>query len=181
MSGQKIVIPANWISGYGVVMLLIGALSVMMPILASVTIEFVLGGLLIISGITLGASSFHSRALGGGLIRALEALLFIFLGLYLFKHPIAGAAIMSLVVASFFIIGGVFRIIAALQMRNTSGWIWILISGITGLLLGCYVYSIWPIQSAVFLGVIFGVNFIFAGMGLLGVGSALRNNAILHL
>lgn len=174
MIDEKTMVPSKFISTYGIILIVMGAFCIIMPLLASVIIEWLLGGTLIAFGLVLGASSFHSREWGGGPLRALEALLCMVFGVYLLFNPLKGVAFMALVMAGFFLAGGMFRIIAALQMRNVKGWQWMLVGGAVNVVLGGFIWGMWPINSAVIFATLFGVNFIFTGFSLLAMGKAVQ-------
>jgi uncharacterized membrane protein HdeD (DUF308 family) len=59
-------------------------------------------------------------------------------------------------------------------MRPDQGWGWMLFSGITGIILGILIWSEWPVGAVWLLGVWFGCNLLFDGIGVVMVASLIR-------
>ena len=59
-------------------------------------------------------------------------------------------------------IGGLFRIIGSLMYRFPQ-WGWTLLGGAINLVLGIYIYSMWPAISFVILGLFVGIDLVFTG------------------
>lgn len=175
MSAEKEIGPSTFIRMYGIVLLVIGACCIMLPLFASVMIEWVISGTLIVSGLLLGIAGIHSRMWGSALLTVLEALLFLCAGVFVLFNPLKAASFMMLVMAGFFLVGGLFRIMASMQMRHAvRGWYWMLISGVASLFLGGLIWSMWPINSDVLFGTLFGINVLFVGGSMISLGTTLQ-------
>ncbi|MDD2236095.1 MAG: DUF308 domain-containing protein [Kiritimatiellae bacterium] len=175
MNAAKEIVPSKFIQTYGIVLLVIGACCIMLPLFASVLIEWVISGTLIASGILFGVTGIHSRRWGSAIMLVLEALLFLCAGVYVLFNPLKAASFMMLVLAGFFLVGGLFRIMASMQMRYAvRGWYWMLISGIASVILGGLIWGMWPISSDVLFGTLFGINVIFAGWSMIRMGATVQ-------
>jgi len=73
--------------------------------------------------------------LGGVLLHVLGAVLGILVGLIVVTHPVAGALAWTLLFAAYFTVIGIFRTIAAIQLKYQS-WGWAVFDGIVTLVLG---------------------------------------------
>jgi len=175
MNTENNVVPLKFIRSYGIVLLIIGACCILLPLFASVLIEWVISGTLIASGILFGVAGIHSRKWGSAIMLVMEALLFLSAGVYVLFNPLKAASFMMLVLAGFFLVGGFFRIMASMQMRHAvRGWSWMLISGIASVVLGGLIWGMWPINSDALFGTLFGINVLFAGGSLIRLGMPLR-------
>ena len=92
----------------------------------------------------------------------LAGVLYAAIGVLIFDRPIAAAATLTLLIAAFLIVGGIFRIAAALTMRF-EGWVWSLISGVIALLLGLMIWWQWPEASLWVIGLFVGIEVLFNG------------------
>ena len=66
----------------------------------------------------------------------------------------------------FFIVEGVSKVIFALNIRPFAGWVWVLLSGIVGILLGAYLWANMPVSSEWVLGVLLGIQLVVEGAAL---------------
>jgi uncharacterized membrane protein HdeD (DUF308 family) len=89
------------------------------------------------------------------------------------RYPIAGEFGLTLVLASFFIVGGVFRAIGAGALQFPQ-WGWAVFSGIVSVALGVMLLTQLPTSSLWFIGMAIGVDFIFDGGSFVALGAALR-------
>jgi uncharacterized membrane protein HdeD (DUF308 family) len=84
------------------------------------------------------------------------------LGVMLLRSPMAGLVVVTLLLASYFVVIGVFRIIAALTVQMPgSGWA--LVDGVITLILGILVWSQWPASGLWVIGLFIGINLITTG------------------
>ena len=94
--------------------------------------------------------------------------------MYLITPPAIGVATLTLVLASLFLIEGIFDIALFFQARAIRGSSWILFDGIITLLLGLMIYMQWPSSSAWAIGTLVGVSMIFSSVTRLMLSIAVR-------
>ena len=70
---------------------------------------------------------------------------------------------------------GFVRIFLAMQMKEGTPWGWVALSGVITVLVGGMILAQWPVSSLFVLGVILGIDLIFAGIGWISMGLALKN------
>ena len=70
-------------------------------------------------------------------------------------------------------VSGLFRIIGSLMYRFPQ-WGWTLLGGAINLLLGLYIYSLWPMGSFFILGLFVGIDMIFTGWTWVMLAMAVR-------
>ncbi len=81
---------------------------------------------------------------------------------------------MTLLVACFLMVGGVFKIVAALGYQFAA-WGWPLVSGVIDLVLGVMIWQEWPASALWVIGMFVGINMIFRGFNWIALGMALRS------
>lgn len=161
----------------GIVMLIVGLLSLASPLVAALAITRVIGILLIIGGIGQCALGFRVGAFGRGGSIFLFGLVALFAGLFLVFQPFEGLASITLILAGYFLAAGVFAIVAAIQMRAVTGWVWMLANGAGTLALGLLIWMQWPFSGAWAVGILFGIQLMMSGAALVAIATALRRVA----
>ena len=80
---------------------------------------------------------------------------------------------LTLLLACLLMVGGVFKIVAALSHRFAA-WAWPLVSGVIDLILGVMIWLEWPESALWVIGLFVGISLIFRGCNWIGLGLALR-------
>jgi uncharacterized membrane protein HdeD (DUF308 family) len=164
----------GWFLALGILFVLLGAVCVIGNVAATFTTVLLVGWMLLFSGIFALVHAFRTHTWQGFLLSLLSALLRGFTGYLLIRYPLAGAASLTLILASFFIVGGLFRSIGA-GMLKFPRWGWSAVSGIVSLVLGIMLLAQMPVSSVWFIGFALGVDLIFDGTSLIGLATALRS------
>lgn len=99
--------------------------------------------------------------------------LYLVTGVVFLRHPADALAFVTLLLACALMIGGLFRIIGSL-MYQFPQWGWTLLGGAINLLLGLYIYSQWPLDSFIILGLFIGIDMIFTGWTWVALALAVR-------
>lgn len=146
----------------GCLALIAGVVAILYSALAALVSVLVLAWLLIVAGVLEAAYAIRHRDRGHMAIYLLEALVAIVIGALLLQSPARGAIVLTLLLATYFLIAGIFRIVAALTLRLPY-WLWTLASGVISLALGIIVWGGWPVTALWVLGLFIGINLLFAG------------------
>ena len=121
--------------------------------------------------------AFRSGSLGMGLLTFAIGGLTLLCGIALVTHPIFASGILTIILAVYLVLDGVFEVSAAFQVRPSSGWVWLLVCGVISFLLGLMIWQQFPLSGAWAIGILLGVKLLFVGMTMIGVGSMARSNA----
>ena len=99
-------------------------------------------------------------------------------GLVFLVNPFGGVIALTVFLGIVFFVEGIARVIIGFQMRSERNWGWLVASGGMSILLGILVFGgLANGASLGFIGVLLGVNFIFAGASFVALGSAKANTA----
>lgn len=153
----------------GIVLIILGALAIIVPPLATLAVTIFVGWLIFISGVMGLITTFWMRGAAPGFWWSLiSALLAIIVGLLLIGRPVSGAISLTLALIVFFIIEGVVSIMYALDHRHDlpRSWVWMLMSGIVDLVLSALILAGLPGTAAWALGILVGVNMIMGGVSM---------------
>jgi uncharacterized membrane protein HdeD (DUF308 family) len=163
----------GWFLVLGILLISLGAICIVGDITATFTTVLVFGWLLLISGIFALVQAFRTRNWSGFFLNLLSALFRGFTGYLLIRYPLAGAASLTLVLASFFVVSGIFRAIGA-GMVKFPRWGWSVFSGIVSVVLGVMLLAQMPLSSIWFIGFAIGVDLVVEGASLIGFGTAIH-------
>jgi uncharacterized membrane protein HdeD (DUF308 family) len=167
----------GWLITGAILSLFVGFLALSSPILFSFLIVRLLGVFALVSGVISLLIAIFGKNIAPRWINAVFALVRIVAGLALLSCIPSGVALLTLVLAAFFVIEGVFAIFGAFKIRQQPGWIPLLLNGIVTLALGLMVYYHWPTGSVWILGFFFGINLLFHGFALLMLGLSAPHTA----
>jgi uncharacterized membrane protein HdeD (DUF308 family) len=152
-----------------------GLLSIAFPFLATIAAAVFVGWVLIMSGIVELAHALAVRGAPAIVLNLVAGLLSIGVGLLLLANPLAGAFTLTLFLAGFLAADGVVKILSATQIRTFPGWSWILVNGVSSLVLAGALLWLLPEASLYVLGILLGVDLLVAGGTLLLIASAARS------
>jgi uncharacterized membrane protein HdeD (DUF308 family) len=168
---------SGWIVALGVVYVIAGLIALSSIVFATRVTVFVVGIMMLISGIAEVINSFQFKSWGKFLVWLLLGLLYIVAGFVTFENPLLAAAVLTLLLGVALVVSGVMRIILAFSIREGMSWTWVVLSGVVTLLLGLIILAHWPVSSLFVLGVLLGVDLLIIGIGWIFIGFGLRSHA----
>ena len=163
----------GWFVALGIALIGLGAVCIMGDVTATMATVLALGWLLVIGAVISLAQAFRAYDWHGFFLFFLSALLRGVAGYLLIRYPGSGEVSITILLAALFIVGGVFRTVAATSMRFPS-WGWTAFSGIVSVVVGFMLIYQLPTTSLWFLGFLVGVDFIFDGVALITLGTAVK-------
>jgi len=163
----------------GIALLVLGAIAVIVPPLATLAFTIFFGWLILISGVIGLVTTFWMKGAPGFWWSLLSAILGIVVGVMLLASPVVGALSLTFVLIGFFLVEGAVSIMFALDhKRELSGqWGWMLFSGIIDLILAFMILSGLPSTAAWAIGLLVGINMIFGGAALIAMALHARKAA----
>jgi len=167
----------GWILAFGCISIVVGMFAVIYSMVFTLVSVLFLAGMLVAAGVIEAGYAIGHRERGHLVWYLLEALLAIAIGLLLLQSPVRGALVLTILLATYFIVAGIFRIVAALALRPPN-WGWILFNGIVTMGLGIFVWGGWPVSGLWVLGLFIGVTMIFSGWARVMLAVALRSHPL---
>lgn len=179
MNGTSIVqsLKANrgWLLVLGIAYFILGWVAIGYPMAATIAIEMLLGYLLLAAGIIAVIGSFFSGNWKNLILIFLSGILYIFVGFFLVTNLKEGIITLTLLLAAFLLVEGIFKIIHAFQMKQAQNWVWILISGIASVILAIMIWAEFPQSSVFVIGLLVGIYFLINGFSLIMFSFALKD------
>ena len=164
----------TWLLGIGALLVVLGVVCVGTARTATTVSIMVFGWILVFSGIAWFVGTFQARSWGGVFLYLLNALIRGTTGYFLLRHPDAGAEAVTILLASLFVVGGIFRIVAA-SLIQFPRWAWTVVSGVIAVILGFVLLSDYRNTSTFFIGMAIGIDLIFDGSALVGFAGAIHS------
>jgi uncharacterized membrane protein HdeD (DUF308 family) len=164
----------GWLLALGILMIILGVFAIAAPQVATIAVQLTLGWILVISGVAEGIHAFMARGWRGFLLELLSAILYLVVGVLLLTNPLKGALALTILLAGFLIVEGVFKIVTALRVREHRGWGWLLASGIISVILGLMIWAEWPASGLWVIGLLVGIQLVFTGWALVMLSLAAR-------
>jgi uncharacterized membrane protein HdeD (DUF308 family) len=165
---------STWSILWGVALILLGVAAIGSPLLAAAAVNGLIAWLLMLAGVVHLVIAFHAHRAGSLIWRLLVGIAYLFFGVYLFLHPLLGVASLTLLLASLFLIEGIFDIGLFFRVRAMHGSSWVLIDGLVTLVLGVMIYMQWPGSSAWAIGTLVGASLIISGVTRVMLSFAVR-------
>ncbi|MFP2912661.1 HdeD family acid-resistance protein [Pyxidicoccus sp. 3LFB2] len=158
----------------GLLMTVLGFVALGTAFLTSLVTVIYFGALLAMMGIAEAVSAFRVRRTGGPFwLYLLSGILSTVVGLFVLVYPRAGLAALTLMLAGYFFVSGLFHAITAVIDRYAR-WGWDLFYGAVSILLGGVVMSEWPVSAVWLVGTFVGIGILFRGVALMAGSLTLR-------
>jgi uncharacterized membrane protein HdeD (DUF308 family) len=131
-----------------------------------------IGIALIATGIAQALFAFKSRSFGVGAARFGFSVLAVIAGFSLVTQPGAGLATITLLLAIWFVIDGIWSLVSGFKWRPFEGWGWMVFSGAISVILGVMIYRQFPVSATWLVGVLVGIRLVVAGWTMVAMGLA---------
>lgn len=164
----------GWLVGVGIALIVLGTVAIARPGLASFGITLLIGWVILIGGIAQVVDAMRSRKRPGFLWHFLGGILYGFVGLVLVGYPLEGVVALTLFLAAFFLVEGIFKIAFSFKIRPAPQWGWGVISGVVSFVLAIMILAQWPLSAVWVVGLLVGIGMLFNGWSLVMLGFAAR-------
>ena len=164
----------GWIVALGVVYLVAGIIALGSVVSATVATVFVVGIMMIIAGVFEVINAFQIKTWGKFLFWLALGILYIIAGFVAWDNPLLTAVWLTLILGAALVASGLVRIFLGVNMKAGTPWGWVVASGVVTLLLGLIILVHWPVSALWTLGILLGVDLIFAGASWIGMGLGLK-------
>lgn len=154
---------------WGFLLVILGLFAMMTPAVSGIATTFMLGALLLISGLATVIYAFGSDSFGQGVLRFLFGGITILAALWMFSNPGMALASLTLFLAVYFVVDGIVAIVAGFGLPKGKGWI--IFNGVISVLLGVMIWRAWPVSGMWAVGILLGVKMVVTGMSMMAIES----------
>ena len=158
----------------GVLMLVLGAVAIVVPAVASVATAIFIGWVLVIASAFELANAIAVEHGGRRALRVVLAMLTFVAGFYLLVAPLDGVFTLTVVLVIWFLATGTARVIVGIAERGLPGWGLTILSGTISIVLGILIAEKLPSSADWAIGLIVGVDLLFSGVILTSLAYRLR-------
>ena len=164
----------KWLIVEGIIFIVFGCFAIMLPQIATLGIEIIVGWLFLISGMFQLLRIFRSRGASGMAWTLLSGILSVVIGIILLANPMQGILTLTVVLSIFFVIEGITEIALGRKMKPLRGSGWLVFSGLLAIGMAVLIWIGWPGTAAWIIGLLVGINMLFFGVSATSLGLALR-------
>ncbi len=165
---------SGWFLFLGIAYVFCGAVAIGSPLFVTLISVLFFGVLLLVAGMAGLIHAFWARGWDGFAVQLLGGILAGVMGFLLITDAAAGAAVITIIVGTYFLISGLFRLGFALSHSHLAHRGSLLLSGAITLLLGILITAGWPGSTMWVIGTFIGVDLIFYGFSMIVLARAAR-------
>jgi len=164
----------GWILGLGILFLFLGFLGLGMQVSLTFASIYFIGALLVIGGVMNLVDAIIHKQWKGMVWQTLISILYIVAGGLVFYDPVLISELITALIALILIIIGTIRIVMACTIKDSKGWGWLLLAGITAIILGVLIILQWPISGFWVIGLFIAIELIVTGWTYIFIAMTLR-------
>ena len=168
---------SGWSIALGILMIVAGIIAMVEPGVSGLFIALIVGWSAIFNGFAQIVYGFRTHGGAHVFLEVILGVIYIIAGIYLLMHPVGGLLALTLLLASFLLVYGIFALLLAFRMRPHTGWGWVLFDAIVTILLAALIWAHWPWNSEWVVGTLFGISIFISGITRLMISLAIRNVA----
>lgn len=151
----------------GIILAVLGLAAILSPSIAGGAVVYVIGGLLILTGALQLITGWRADSFSSKLTSVVQGAIGTAAGIAVLAHPFYGLAALSLVLAVFFFVDGLWKIVNSFSYRPATGWLAVLASGLIAVALGWMIWRQWPVSGLWAVGILVGVDLLSTGLALI--------------
>jgi uncharacterized membrane protein HdeD (DUF308 family) len=158
----------------GVLLVVVGFLAIAAPFFAGIAASVFFGWLVLFAGVAHLVYAWSERGAGAIFWQVLIGVVYVIAAIYMLVLPVAGVLALTLVLAFYIALEGVFELAVFTRLRHLRGAVWFLVDGLVSLLLAGLIFFHWPSSSLWALGTLVGISLLFSGIARLTLPMSLR-------
>jgi len=152
----------GWFFALGMCLVALGSLAVMFSLVSTIVSVEYLGFLMLFIGFFEGIKALKMSRWSGFFLHLFLCVLYCVAGVFIVSNPQENAITLTLLIAIFFVVSGILKIIFA-YAKNVPHQGWLLLNGALSILLGILIWQQWPSSGLWVLGTLMGVDILFTG------------------
>jgi uncharacterized membrane protein HdeD (DUF308 family) len=154
----------GWFLVFGILLASLGIVAIARSFAATVASMMFFGWLLMVAGVVEFAGAFMVGHWTGFFLHLLAAILLMVTGVLVLIRPVISAEVATLVMSMFFLIGGLYQVVASI-VTGLPGSGWEAFNGVIASVMGIVLLVEWPISGLWAIGLFVGVDLLISGCG----------------
>lgn len=164
----------GWFIGLGVLFVLLGLVGLAAIGPLSLASALTIAVLFLVGGVLQIGHAFRCKGWRSTASHVAGAVLYLIAGALLLAQPILGLVTITLFIGAIILATGIMRVVIGFQHRPDQGWIWLVLSGVIGVLLGLLILAGLPGNALWVLGLFVALELLMEGWSMILMGVALR-------
>lgn len=160
----------------GLIFSILGILMLALPKITTYTTALIISALLVAGGLYKLINSIILRhQLNNAYLSITVSILMITAGIYLLLHPMFNILMLTIILASYFLLEGISSSVLAVQNRYVIKYWWIsFIAAIIQFLLAAIIIASLPFSALLTIGLLLGIDFVFSGIAMIALSSTCK-------
>jgi uncharacterized membrane protein HdeD (DUF308 family) len=165
----------KWFLALGVIALIGGVFAILVPVAASISAAILAGWALLFGAVSRLLAGLRSDRTSERVTHLALGLLYLVAGLYLLLFPVSGTITLTIVLVAYFLASGAVLLVSAVQTWGSDTTAWRVFLGLISIALGVLIWADLPSSATWAIGLLIGIQLVFAGTDLVFIALAARN------
>jgi uncharacterized membrane protein HdeD (DUF308 family) len=166
-----------WLLALGIGLVLLSFVALADVVMATLAAVITYGMILIAAGVLHLLGAFWARDWSGFFLALAAGIVALVVGVLSVRYPVAASEALTMLLAAFFVVGGLFRIAAAIMMRLPS-WGWLLASGVLDVAMGTLIAVALPLSGFWVIGLFLAIELMLGGIWWITLALAIRRRTL---
>ena len=158
----------------GISLTVFGVLLQVSPAAVGTAVVRLVAIVMVITGLAQLIQSLRLPGTFNSILSAVLGLVVAGLGVLVWLNPEVGSGFLTALLMLFFVVNGSWKIVTALRLRQATGWVWLLLSGLVSLLFVYLLWKQWPLAGAWAIGVLVGIDLLLSGIAMIVLAMTMR-------
>ncbi|MCX7089993.1 MAG: DUF308 domain-containing protein [Legionellales bacterium] len=165
----------KWLLGLGLLFVVFGFLGLSSVVAATLISIVFIGFLFFIAGVLQFVDVSRSKKWKPAVWHGLIALMYFLGGSFLIWDPVLASTVITALMGWTLIAIGMIRLVMALSLHGTPGWIFTLIASVAAIVLGGIILMQWPLSSLWVIGMFISIELLLNGLSYIIIAVSMRN------
>lgn len=152
----------GWLLAIGIALIVTGLVAIGLAGLTTLFTMIALASLLITAGVIQLINTVKTYRGEGFFLSLLTSIFYVVVGTLLLLNPGVGGLTLTLLLAAFYMVGGLSKMIVA-AVNRFANWGWMFFSGVTSFVLGLLIWLEWPQSGLWVIGLFVGIDLLVLG------------------
>ena len=167
----------GWFVALGVILIAAGFFALGDVVAFTLVSTLFIGAMMLVGGLFQIIHAFMTKAWQAFALNLILGVLYVIAGFLIMDEPVQGSLIITLFLMAALLVGGIVRVVIAMQHREVAGWWILLLGGLLSIVVAAMLYATFPWSGLWVLGTLIAVELLMQGFTWLRFGIDLRRLA----
>lgn len=164
----------SWLLGLGILFVIFGFLGLSSVIGVTIISIVFIGFMFLAGGVLQFIDVFKSKKWKVAVWHGLIALMYFFGGCFIIWDPLLASTVITALIGWTLVIIGLVRLVMAIALHGTAGWIFTLIASLAAIVLGGIILMQWPLSSLWVIGLFISIELLLNGLSYMIMALSMR-------